>query len=163
MKVVVCEPFLQSRDNDFSRSSVVFGFGGGLHVIRVGNIVEGHCEQMVSHHLSESRVPNEVTIFWHIHPYVVFVEGVPICIETPQSRLVHGSILLMPEHNSIAWLAFSRPLSTLPTDWGDFIAFKLSLAACLTVGGQQVSMSRWRLELVEEARTHQPVRDLIAS
>ena len=76
-----------------------------------------------------------ITILWHFHPYVVFVKGIPVSVEAAQSRLVHGSILLVPEHDSIAWVAFSRSLSTLAADRLDFIAFKLSLAACLTVEG----------------------------
>lgn len=80
------------------------------------------------------------TILGHLDPYIVVVEGIPVRIEASQSRLVHGSILLVPEHDPVARLAFSRSLSTLTADRLDFIALELSLAACLAVAGGQVSM-----------------------
>jgi hypothetical protein len=71
---------------------------------------------------SGSSMIESITILWHLHPYIVFFEGIPVSVEAAQSRLVHGSILLVPKHYSIAWVAFSRSLPTLSANRLDFIA-----------------------------------------
>lgn len=92
---------------------------------------------------------------------MVCIEGIPVCIEAAQAGLVHGRILLVSEDYPGARLAFSRSLSTLPADWGSFVAFEFALTACLAVD----VVVRIFAELTTWGRTkaHQPVRDLIAS
>jgi hypothetical protein len=89
-----------------------------------------------------TRIPRAAvhTVFWHFYPNVVFVECIPVGIESPQlpiaivnfPRAVHGGILLMSEHHSIAGLAFPRALLTLSAYRFRFIALQFTASACLT-------------------------------
>ena len=105
---------------------------------------------MVNPGLIQHDFPLLPTCLWDINPYIMFIEGISIRVKSAQLSIsivnladsIHGSILLMPEHNPIAGLTIARTFSTLAADWLVFIALKLPGAAGLAVGSgrhQQLS------------------------
>jgi hypothetical protein len=95
-----------------------------------------------------------LTCLWNIHPHVVFVERISVCVESAQfptcfihlASTVHRGILLVSEHHAVAWLAFTGAFSTLAADRLVFVTFELSLAASLAVNTAEISMWLFKRE-----------------
>jgi hypothetical protein len=150
--LIVHRAFLHRYDNR-GRSFSILGFWGRLHIEGIGDIVERHYIQTSNRgSFSQYTVLLPLTCFWNIHPHIVFVERISVCVESAQfptclvhlAITVHRSILLVSKHDPVAWLAFAGTLSTLAADGLVFVTFELSLAASLAVNAAEISM--WLFE-----------------
>ena len=55
--------------------------------VRIGRIVKGDCEEMMSQASPRFQLVTVFTLLWNIHPYCFFIEGVFVGIEATKGRV----------------------------------------------------------------------------